>query len=330
MRIFDVVIIGGGPTGLACGIEAAKAGLSYLIVEKGSVTDAIRRFPVNMVFFSTPELLELDHIPFSTPNTRPTRVEVLQYYRRVVEHRGLSMSLYTEVAAVQREDREFVLVFRSGERIRARRVVIATGYFDHTNRLHVPGEDLPHVSHYYDEPFRYSHTRVAVIGGRNSAVEAALDLYRHGAQVRLIHRKPSLGDSVKYWVKPDMENRIRNREVQAFFSTVVEEILPSSIRIRHIDTGEVSSLDADFVLAMIGHRPNEALLRGAGVELHPQTLIPTYDPATFETNVEGLYVAGSVACGCETWNIFIENGRAHAQPIIRHILEHLSDAVLET
>ncbi len=323
MQIFDVLIIGGGPTGLACGIEAAGAGLSYRILEKGSITDAIRRFPVNMTFFSTPELLELDHIPFTTPNTRATRVEALQYYRRVVEHRKLAVSLYTKVVSIQRQDGMFSIELGNGERLHARRVVVATGYFDYVNRLHVPGEDLPHVSHYYDEPFRYAHTRVAVIGGRNSAVEAALDLYRHGAQVTMIHRRPKLGDSVKYWVRPDMENRIANGDIRALFSTVVEEVFASSLRVRHVDTGDVSTVDADFVLAMIGHRPDEHFLRAAGVELDQRTLVPTYNHDTFETNVEGLYVAGSVACGCETWNIFIENARTHAQPIIRHILAHL-------
>lgn len=322
MRTFDVVIIGGGPTGLACGIEAARAGLSYLIVEKGAITDAIRRFPAEMIFFSTPELLELDNIPFTTPNTRPTRVEALQYYRKVVEHKKLSLALYTRVMSVQREGEGFALLLESGEQLRAAKVIVATGYFDHTNSLNVPGEDLPHVSHYYDEPFRYAHTRVAVVGGRNSAVEVALDLYRHGANVTLIHRKPELGSSVKYWVRPDMDNRIRNGDVRALFSTVVQEIRPGALVVRHVETGDIHIVEADFVLAMIGHRPDEHLLRSAGVEMEPRTLVPTYDPVSFETNVPGLYVAGSVACGCETWNIFIENGRAHAQPIIRHISAH--------
>lgn len=318
--MYDVVIIGGGPTGLACGIEAEKAGLSYVILEKGAITDAIRRFPVNMTFFSTPELLELDHIPFTTTNTRPTRIEALQYYRRVTEHRALNIQLYTRVVAVTKTDAGFGVGLHTGETYSARAVIFATGYFDHTNALDVPGEDLPHVSHYYDEPFRYAHTRVAVIGGRNSAVETALDLYRHGAAVTLIHRRPTLGDSVKYWVRPDIENRIKNGEITALFSSVVEEITPSVLHVRSVDDDARRSIAADFVLAMIGHRPDEALLRSAGVEMHPRTLVPSYDPETFETNVGGLYVAGSVACGCETWNIFIENGRAHAQPVIRHIV----------
>jgi thioredoxin reductase (NADPH) len=320
MTSYDIIIIGGGPTGLACGIEAQKAGLSYVILEKGAITDAIRRFPINMTFFSTPELLELDHIPFTTVNTRPSRVEALQYYRQVVKYRSLNIRLYARVATVQKVDDGFVVGLSSGEQCRARSVIIATGYFDHTNMLGIPGENLPHVSHYYDEPYRYAHTRVAVIGGRNSAVEAALDLYRHGAAVTLIHRKDSLGDSIKYWVRPDIENRIKNGEIAVQLSTVVEEITPSELVLHNTAGDTRTTIAADFVLAMIGHRPDEALLRSAGVELDPRTLVPSYNPDTFETNVEGLYVAGSVACGCETWNIFIENGRAHAQPVIRHFL----------
>lgn len=323
MRTFDVLIVGAGPTGLACGIEAARAGLSYLILEKGAITDAIRRFPINMTFFSTPELLELDGIPFTTPNVRPTRAEALQYYRRVAEYRSLNIALYTVVTSVRSDDGGFTVSLGSGEQLRARNVIIATGYFDHYNKLNIPGEELPHVSHYYDEPFRYTHTRVTVVGGRNSAVEAALDLYRHGVQVTLVHRKPTLGSSVKYWVRPDMENRLRNGEIRGLFSTVVEEITPGALRVRNTETDEVAIVGADFVLAMIGHRPDEHLLRSAGVALDERTLIAAYNPDTFETNVEGLYVAGSVACGCETWNIFIENGRAHALPIIRHIAVQL-------
>lgn len=324
MRTLDIAIVGGGPTGLACAIEAEKAGLSYTVLEKGAITDAIRRFPVDMTFFSTPELLELDGIPFATPHTRPTRAEALQYYRRVVEHRKLAVEVYTRVVSVRKSEGIFLVELHTGETLQARAVIVATGYFDHTNSLHVPGEHLPHVTHYYDEAFRYTHTKVAVIGGRNSAVEAALDLYRHGVDVTLLHRGPSLGESVKYWIRPDIENRIKNREIRALFSTVVERIEPGVVHVRNTESGEGSTVEADFVLAMIGHRPDEEFLRNAGVDLHPRTLVPTYDPETFETNVEGLYVAGSVACGCETWNIFIENGRAHAQPVIRHIAERVS------
>lgn len=315
--VYDVIIIGAGPTGLACAIEAQKAGLSYIILEQGGITDAIRRFPVNMTFFSTPELLTLDNLPFATTNVRPTRSEALQYYRLVAEYHKLHCSLHTKVHSIQKEHDTFFIHTTRGKFI-ARKVIVATGYFDATNRLLVKGENLPHVSHYYDEPFRYALSNVVVIGGRNSAVEAALDLWRHGAKVTLIHRKEELGKSVKYWVRPDIENRLKNGEITGYFNTVVTAITEQMVFVRNVATGEEHSLAADFVFPLIGYRPDEALLRGIGVNL-AHNLVPEYHPETFETNVRGLYVAGSVMCGCETWSIFIENGRAHAKPIIQHI-----------
>jgi thioredoxin reductase (NADPH) len=328
--IFDVIIVGAGPTGLACGIEAGRAGLSHLIVEKGAIADAIRRFPVNMSFFSTPELLTLGSIPFPTTNVRPTRCETLQYYRAVAEYFRLHLRLHTCVEAIQqKKERDTEEVFfhvavrRGGretvESITARRVVIATGYFDFTNRLDVEGEDLPHVSHYYDEPYKYAQSDVVVVGGRNSAVETALELWRHGARVTMVHRKPELGKSVKYWVRPDIENRLKNGDITAYFNAIVQAIRPGELDIINTETGIHSTLVADFVFPLIGYRPDEHLLRGAGVYVNATTLVPDYNPTTFETNVQGLYIAGSVACGCETWNIFIENGRTHAKPIMEHI-----------
>ncbi|MFY8000112.1 MAG: YpdA family putative bacillithiol disulfide reductase [Candidatus Kapaibacteriota bacterium] len=315
--MYDVLIIGAGPTGLACAIEAQKAGLSYYVIEKGGITDAIRRFPVNMTFFSTPELLTLDGLPFTTTNVRPTRSEALQYYRGVVGYHQLNLLLHTTVRAIQKQNDVF-LVDTTRTKLAARRVIVATGYYDATNRLNVEGEDLPHVSHYYDEPYRYALSDVVIIGGRNSSVEAALELWRHGARVTLVHRKEELGKAVKYWVRPDMENRIKNGEIAALFNTVVTRIEPEKIHLRNTQTGVESSLRAMFVFPLIGYRPDESLLRSAGVTI-AGNLIPQFHPETFETNVAGLYVAGSVMCGCETWSIFIENGRAHAKPIITHI-----------
>ncbi len=319
--MYDVVIIGGGPTGLACAIEAQKAGLRYIVIEQGGITDAIRRFPVNMSFFSTPELLTLDNLPFTTVNLRPTRSEALQYYRGVVNFHQLHLLLHTSVKAIEKQQ-DIFLVKTSKSVIASRRVIVATGYFDATNRLNVEGEDLPHVSHYYDEPFRYALSDVVIIGGRNSAVEAALDLWRHGARVTLVHRKAELSTSVKYWVRPDIENRIKNKEIAAHLHTVVTRIEPEKVYLRHLENGVESTLKADFVFPLIGYRPDEALLRGVGVNL-AQNLIPEYNPNTFETNIQGMYVAGSVMCGCETWTIFIENGRVHAKPIIAHITSTL-------
>ncbi len=315
----DTLIIGAGPTGLSCGIEAQRAGLRFLIVEKGALVDSIRRFPTNMVFFSTAENLELGGIPFPSAHPRPTRQEALQYYRRVCEYFHLPVRLYTPVTSVAREGGLFRVSTATGEEFYTRTVIVATGYFDQPNPLGVPGEELPHVTHYYTEPYGYVHTRVAVIGGRNSAVETALELYRHNARVFLIHRRAQLGESVKYWLKPDIENRVRRGEIQAFFETVVEEIQPRRIRLRELPTGRQFWLEVDFVIAHTGYRPNAELLRSMGIRLDPNTLIPAYDPDTFETNVSGIYVAGSVVCGCETWNVFIENGRAHALPIIGDI-----------
>ncbi len=317
--VLDTLIIGAGPTGLSCGIEAQRVGLRFLILEKGALVDSIRRFPTNMVFFSTAENLELGGIPFPSTHPRPTRQEALQYYRRVCEYFRLPVRLYTPVTSVAREGELFRVSTATGEEFPTRTVIVATGYFDQPNPLGVPGEELPHVTHYYTEPYGYVHTRVAVIGGRNSAVETALELYRHNARVFLIHRRAQLGESVKYWLKPDIENRIRRGEIQAFFETVVEEIQPRRIRLRELPTGRQFWLEVDFVIAHTGYRPNAELLRSMGIRLDPHTLIPAYDADTFETNVPGLYVAGSVVCGCETWNVFIENGRAHALPIIRDI-----------
>ena len=317
--MYDVIIIGGGPTGLSCGIEAKKANLSYLIIEKGGITDSIRRFPTNMTFFSTPELLELGNLPFPCVNMRPNRLEVLNYYRRVVEYFNLEIRLHTHVTRVEKNNASFSIRTGDNGTYKAKHVIFATGYFDSTNRLNVPGEDLDHVSHYYIEPFAYAHMDVVVIGGRNSAVETALDLYRNGSRVSLVHRGPSLG-SVKYWILPDINNRIKEGAISAYFDSVVAEISADEIVIRDKGTNRPTVLKADFVFPLIGYRPDERLLRNAGIRLNHNTLIPEYDTETFETNVPGLYIAGSVTCGCETWNIFIENGRAHALPIVRNII----------
>lgn len=318
MTLHDVAIIGGGPTGLACAIEAQKANLTYLLIEKGGITDAIRRFPVNMTFFSTPELLELGNLPFPSVNVRPNRREVLEYYRRVVQHFDLQLCLHTTVAGINRRDNHFELHTTDGQTIRSRNVIIATGYFDHTNRLNVPGEELPHVRHYYDEPYAYARSHVLVVGGRNSAVETALELYRHDATVTLVHRDEELG-SIKYWIRPDIDNRIREGSIRCCLDSIVREIRPGETIIENRHSQQQTVVRADFVFAMIGYRPDAALLRSCGVKVHEPTLIPEYDPKSFVSNVPGIYLAGSVACGCETWNIFIENGRGHAQPIIADI-----------
>lgn len=316
----DIAIVGAGPTGLACALEAKAKGLSCILIEKGSITNSIRRFPVNMTFFSTPELLELHGIPFTTTSVRPTRSEALQYYRLVAQRMNIPLQLYTAVEKVEMLENDCFRLRTSKGDIEARFVIIATGYFDHTNMLNVPGEDLAHVRKYYTEADEFAGCDVVVIGGKNSAVETALDLWRHGARVTIVHRKEQLGASVKYWIKPDMENRLKNGEITAHFHSVVREIRYGELIIENLGSGEELTIKADFVIPHIGYRPDAEFLRRCGILLDEKTLIPHYDTTTYETNIPGMYVAGSVMCGCETWNIFIENGRAHALPIIQSIL----------
>lgn len=320
MNTLDLLIIGAGPSGLACGIEAGKNNLDYLIVEKGGITESIRRFPVNMTFFSTPELLELGGLPFSTSNLRPTRAEALEYYRAVVEFFNLRILLHTAVGSITTENGIFVAHTGSGQTLRAKHLIFATGYFDYPNLLGVKGESLPHVSHYYDEPYRYTKTHVVIVGAGNSAVEAALDLYRHGATVTVVHRGPALGKSVKYWVRPDLENRLNEGAINAHFNSEIVEIRYGEIDILDNTNEEKHTLRADFVFLLTGYQPDAALLSQIGVELDEQSVIPTHNAKTRETNVDNVYVAGSVACGCETGNIFIENGRLHALDIMASIL----------
>ncbi len=314
--MLDVLIIGGGPSGIACAIAAVKAGLSARILEQGSIADAIRRFPVNMTWFSTPELLEVGDVPFVISALRPTRVDTLNYYARVVARYGLDIRCHDPVRSIHREERgSFVVTTAGGTRHEGQSVVIATGYFDQPNRLGVAGEDLPWVRHTYDEPFSYVGSDVVVVGGRNSAVETALDLYRHGARVTLVHRGTTLSPGVKYWVLPDIENRIKGGQVRALFSTTIREFTVGKV-LAADRQGVACELPAQFAFVLIGFGPDSLLLRDAGVQLHPETLAPVCNPGTFETNVPGLYVAGSVVAGKETNTIFVENGRLHGEMIV--------------
>jgi thioredoxin reductase (NADPH) len=285
------------------------------------------------VFFTTPELLEIGGVPLTTPFEKPTRAEALRYYRKVTDTFQLQVALHETVTAVEREGRGDDAVFAvssrtrlGAERVReARAVVLAMGYYDRPNRLGVPGEDLPHVSHYYSEPHPYYRRRVVVVGGKNSACEAALDLFRNGAQVTLVHRGATLGDSVKYWVRPDMENRIREGSIPAHFESRVVEIRPTTVV---VDTaGTAHELAADDVLLLTGYRADPDFLRRAGVELDAETLVPRHDPETFETTVPNLFVAGGQLAGTRTGSIFIENGRFHGEQIARVLAGRLSRTV---
>jgi thioredoxin reductase (NADPH) len=321
----DVLIVGAGPAGLAAAIAAKREGLSALVLDKGGLVDGIYRFPRNMVFFTTPELLEIGGLPFVTPFEKPTRMEALRYYRRVADTFDLQIAFDEEVVDVRRESRgngqSFVLDVKTrGDGTRARRaraVVLATGYYDHPNLLGVPGENLPHVSHYYAEPHPYYRRPVVVVGGKNSAAEAALDLYRAGARVTLVHREAALGDSIKYWVKPDIENRIAERSISALFQTRVRRITPSSVLVTG-PQGE-AELSAEGVFLLTGYHPDWTLLERAGVVIDANGPVARYDPETLETDVPNLFLAGGVVSGRAAPPVFIENGRAHGDRIARVI-----------
>jgi thioredoxin reductase (NADPH) len=327
--IFDVLIIGAGPTGLACAIDARRAGLTAVNLEKGCVVNSIFHYPVNMVFFTTPELLEIGDIPFTTPHQKPTRQEALDYYRRLVQHYGLDVRQWETVGGVSGADGDFRV--RSRDRVgspreyRARKLVVATGYYDLPNRMNIPGEDLPKVSHYYREPHPYFDSDVVVIGAKNSAAEAALDLWRHGARVTLVHRGPAIHGNIKYWVKPDIENRLAAGEVKAYFNTSVQRIEPESVLLRTPE-GDVT-LKNDFVLALTGYHPDFDFLRSLGIELSGPDCRPICDPETLESNVPGIYVAGVILAGSRTSEIFIENGRFHGRQIIADLRQRLARPV---
>lgn len=324
---YDLIIIGAGPCGLACAIEAAQKNINYLVLEKGNITEAIRRYPLNMKFFSTAENIEIGNLPLIAQEMRPSRTEALKYYRRVALHYQLNIRPFTPVDHLNTaEDGSFRIESTRGI-LKAKFVIIATGYYDLPRLINVPGEDLPHVSHYYDEPYRYSGTKVVVVGGANSAVETALDLYRNHAEVSLVHMFPSLDSTAKYWIKPDLDNRIKKEEVKAYFEYRVERIEESKLTIRHLPTNVTKELEADFVFLMTGYRPDAAFLQNAGIELQGDAYIPVLDPHTYETSVPGLYMAGSVIGGEETAKVFIENGKLHAAPIIRSILKRLGRSV---
>jgi thioredoxin reductase (NADPH) len=315
---YDLICIGGGPTGLACAIEAKRAGLRPLVVEKGCLCNSLFHYPTNMVFFTTAERLEIGDLPLTSATDKPTRAEALKYYRKAAEHYQLEVRLYETVERVEGRKDRFVVHTRAAggftDRHTTRNVVIATGYYDLPNRLGVPGEDLPHVSHYYTEAHPFWGKGVVVIGGKNSAAEAALDLFRAGAHVTLVHRRTELGATIKYWVRPDIENRIKAGEIRALFVTRVTRITPEAVWVQGRD-GE-RAIPAIQVFALTGYHPDFEFLRELGIALDPQTNKPETNPETLESNVPGIYLAGVVIGGNATGEIFIENGRFHGKQII--------------
>jgi len=318
MDYFDIVIVGGGPIGIACGLEAQKNGLSYVIIEKGPIVNSLFNYPINMQFFSSSELLEIDEIPFISKEVKPKRNEALEYYRRIVSSNKLSINLFEKVEDVQKSDDMFKIVTDKNE-YSASNVIIATGFYDIPNLLDIPGEDLDKVSHYYKDPHYYASQKLAVIGASNSAVDAALECYRKGAAVTLIIREPEVGQRVKYWVRPDIINRIKEGSIKAYFNANVKEIHPNKLVVdTAAGTIEISN---DFVLALTGYKPNFAFLEKLGIHLSDDNKrLPQYNQETMETNIEGLYLAGVICGGMETHKWFIENSRIHAPMIINSIL----------
>ena len=321
----DVVVVGAGPTGLACGIELKERGLKAVLIDKGCVVNSIYHYPTHMTFFTTPELLEIGNLPMTSLNEKPNRTEALKYYRRAAEHYALDIRQYERVVNVSGEDNAFQIstTDRLGRShlYAARKVVLATGYYDVPNLLNVPGEDLEKVMHYYKEPHPYYNHDVVVVGAKNSAAIAALELHWTGARVTLIHRGSGISDKVKYWIKPNIENRIKNGEIKAYFHSRVIEITPDTVRIA--TPGAEIELKNDYVFALVGYSPDLEFLNMVGIIMEPQTLKPRTDPGTLESDRPGIYLAGVIVAGMHTNEIFIENGRFHGKQIAESIFSKL-------
>jgi thioredoxin reductase (NADPH) len=317
--MFDVIIVGGGPIGIACALEAKKNGLSYLILEKGTLVNSLYNYPSNMTFFSTSEKLELDEIPFISTNPKPHKQEALEYYRRIVTSKHLKINLFERVEKIETED-NLHKITTSKASYRSKNVIIATGFYDIPNYLNIPGEDLPKVAHYYGDPHFYATQKTIVVGASNSAVDAALEIYRKGGDVTMVVRGPAIGERVKYWVKPDIDNRIDEGSIKAVFNAEIKEIKEFEVVITSKDEEQV--LKNDWVLLLTGYRPNFEFLKNIGIDLsQDDKKIPQYDPESMESNVKGIYLAGVICGGTETHKWFIENSRVHAKMIVENIVK---------
>jgi thioredoxin reductase (NADPH) len=318
MTTHDILCIGAGPTGLACAIEAKRAGMRALVLDKGTVCNSLYHYPLNMTFFTTPELLEIGDLPMSSYGEKPTRVEALKYYRKTAEFYALEIRMFERVTGVHGHLGNFEVTTVSPDgvesRHRTKRIIIATGYYDLPNEMNIPGETLPHVAHYYTDPFAYWRQDVVVVGGKNSAAIAALELWRNGAKVTLIHRGERLSSSIKYWIKPDIENRLKAGEITGMLNTSVKEFTPDAVIVKAPD-GE-HRIPAKHVFALTGYHPDYRFIESLGVQLDPLTRKPALNMRSFESNVPGIHLAGVVIGGRDTGEIFIENGRFHGKLII--------------
>ena len=317
MEYLDIVIIGAGPIGIACGLEAKKKGLKYVILEKGPIVNSVYNYPVNMQFFSSSEKLEIDEIPFISKEAKPRRSEALEYYRRIATSNKLNVNLFEEVTSIAKLENEFTVISDKNT-YKSRNLIIATGFYDIPNTLEIPGEDLPKVSHYYNDPHFYAGQKVVVIGASNSSVDAALECYRKGAEVIMVIRGTEVGPRVKYWVKPDIINRIKEGSIKVYYNANVKAITKDSITIK-TENGQ-ETLPNDFVLALTGYKPNFTLLDEIGIDFSKdEKKIPVYNEETMETNIKGVYLAGVICGGMDTHKWFIENSRIHAKMIISNI-----------
>ena len=316
-EIYDLIIIGGGPIGLACGLEAKKSNLNYCIIEKGALVNSIYNYPSNMTFFSTSERLEIGGIPFVSNSVKPTRNEALEYYRRVAVSSNLNIHLFEEVKSIDRHENLFKILTNKSE-YQSPNIIIATGFYDIPYLLNVKGEDLPKVKHYYKDPHYYAFQKVLVVGAANSAIDAALETWRKGATVTMVIRGDKISDRVKYWVKPDIENRIAEGSIKAYFNSTIAEIKEHEVDIKTPEG--IVTIENDWVLSMTGYQPNLQFLRSLGIELSEDEVCkPTYSELNYESNVKGVYLAGVICGGMNTHRLFIENSREHAEKIIADI-----------
>ncbi|HTK83111.1 MAG TPA: YpdA family putative bacillithiol disulfide reductase [Bacteroidota bacterium] len=312
---YDLIIIGAGPSGLSCAIEAKHAGLNYLVIDKGGIADGIQKFQRDMFFFSTPELLEIGGVPFVVPTTRPTSLDCVNYYRSIVEYFDLQCAFYDPIERIVSQDGMFTVKSSNGAERSAKAVVIATGYYDTPTPLGVPGEDLPHVTHFYRDPLPFFNQHVLIVGGKNSAVEAALDLWRHGAFVTVVHRGEALSSGVKYWILPDFQNRVADGSITLQLNSKVKEFRRGCTIVEE-KGGSTKEFKTDFAFILVGYLPDVGFLRSSGIDINPGTLAPAHNPETMETNIPNLFVCGGLVGGRFNNKVFIENGREHGKKIV--------------